>query len=231
MAVLNDYFERVQVINLVERRDRRRDMEAQLKKFNLTAEFFPAVKPAEVGDWPSLGARGCFLSHYNILKQALDAGARNVLILEDDLDFSPHLPEVTDELLRQIEGGNWGFLYLGHVEPQAASGVGLQLVPWTGPLMTTHFLAVNQSVLERVVFFMEQVLSRPDGHPLGGPQHVDGAYSMFRAQNPDIKTLLAAPPLGWQRSSRSDVSVSRYESIPVVRDLLGAARRIKRALK
>jgi hypothetical protein len=231
MTTLNDYFERVVVINLPERRDRRREMEAQLGKFNLSSEFFPAVKVAEVGEWPSLGARGCFLSHYNVLKQALDAGARNVLIFEDDLDFSPNLPSLTPELIRHLEREEWGFLYLGHIQQLSTSDTALQLVSWTGPLMTAHFFAVNRSVLERLVHFLEQVLSRPDGHPLGGPQHVDGAYSMFREQNPDIMTLLASPSLGWQRSSRSDISASRYESIPVVRELLGVARRVKRAIK
>jgi len=231
MDTLNEYFERTLVINLPERRDRRREMQAQLKKFNLSAEFFPAIKVTEVGDWPGLGARGCFLSHYNILKQALDAGARNVLILEDDLDFSPSLPTVTPEVLRQLEREDWGFLYLGHIESLPSDENSLPLVPWAGPLRTTHFLAVNRSALKRVVFFLEQVMSRPDGHPLGGPQHVDGAYSMCRAQNEDIRTLVASPSLGWQRSSRSDISASRYETIPVVREMLGAARRIKRALK
>ncbi|MBS1800798.1 MAG: glycosyltransferase family 25 protein [Acidobacteria bacterium] len=231
MATLNDYFERIVVINLPERRDRRREMETQLEKFNLSAEFFPAVKVTEQGEWPSLGARGCFLSHYNVLKQALDAGARNVLIFEDDLDFSPNLPFLTPELLRLLERDAWGFLYLGHIQQLSTPDSSFALVPWTGPLMTAHFLAIDRGTLERLVHFLEQVLSRPDGHPLGGPQHVDGAYSMFRAQNPDIATLLASPSLGWQRSSRSDISASRYESIPVVRELLGMARRVKRAIK
>jgi hypothetical protein len=231
MTTLNDYFERVVVINLPERRDRRREMEAQLGKFSLSAEFFPAVKVTEVGEWPGLGARGCFLSHYNVLKQALDAGARNVLLLEDDLDFSPRLPALTPELVRHLECEEWGFLYLGHIEQLSTSDSSFHLVPWTDPLMTAHFLAINRGTLERLVHFLEQVMSRPDGHPLGGPQHVDGAYSMFRAQNPDVVTLLASPSLGWQRSSRSDISASRYENIPVVRELLGMARRVKRALK
>ena len=51
-------------------------MERELNKIGLPpkaghVEFFPAVRATAVDDWPSLGARGCFLSHYAVLKQAL----------------------------------------------------------------------------------------------------------------------------------------------------------------
>ena len=58
----------------------------------------------------------------------------------------------------------------------------------------------------RPVLFMEELQQRPPGHPDGGPMHIDGAYSTFRVQNPDVVTLIASPNLGWQRSSRSDVT-------------------------
>ena len=229
LASLNQYFERIVVINLPQRLDRRREMEAQLQSINLTAEFFPAIQPRDQGEWPSLGARGCFLSHYTVLKEALSIGSENVLFLEDDLDFSPSLPSFEAELIRQISSQPWDFLYLGHLEMQSVLDTGrLQLVPWSAGLRTTHFYAVNRSVLARLVAFLEQVMSRPDGHPLGGPQHIDGAYSMFRAQNPDVITLIANPVLGAQRSSRSDITAAWYDSVPGLVNVLNIARSVRR---
>jgi hypothetical protein len=224
---LNHYFDQVQIVNLPERRDRRREMQAQLKKIGMQASFFPAVRVAEQGDWPSLGARGCFQSHFRILQQALRASARNVLILEDDLDFSPLLGEVEEELMSKIAGGDWDLLYLGHVEKLPDLG-GVELLPWRAPLMTAHFYAINGRVLERLLKFLELVQVRQAGDPLGGPQHYDGALCMFRAQNPDVKTLIVAPNLGSQRSSRSNISSAWYDQMPVLGGLINTARRLRR---
>ena len=43
--------------------------------------MFPAVKPKERLGFPNIGARGCFLSHYQILSDALRRGLANALIV------------------------------------------------------------------------------------------------------------------------------------------------------
>jgi hypothetical protein len=225
---LDQYFGAIFVVNLAHRKDRRREMEAELARAGIQATFFEAIEPKELGDWPSLGARGCFLSHYSILKRAQEAGLRSVLVLEDDVDFAADIAAKGPELVNQIAGQPWDFLYPGHVETiEAAEGSGLQLVEWHAGLLTTHFYAVNGTALPRVVDFLEQVNSRPNGHPLGGPQHVDGAYSTFRAQNPDVRTLIAWPVLGFQRSSRSDVTLSRLDSLPLIGQTINVARKLR----
>ena len=71
---LFDCFNRVVIINLPERKDRRRDMERQLQLAGISkervVEFFPGIRPDVLGDWPSLGVQGNFLSHYTVLRQA-----------------------------------------------------------------------------------------------------------------------------------------------------------------
>jgi len=119
---LNELFEQVKIINLPERGDRRREMNLQLRRIGLRAEYFPAVRVSEAGSWPGFGARGCFQSHYRILQQAIQQGARNVLILEDDLDFSPMLAGLESELVERIQKADWDLLYLGHVEQVAGDG-------------------------------------------------------------------------------------------------------------
>ena len=224
---LNELFEQVKIINLPERGDRRREMNLQLRRIGLRAEYFPAVRVSEAGSWPGIGARGCFQSHYRILQQAIHQGARNVLILEDDLDFSPMLAGLESELVERIQKADWDLLYLGHVEQVAGDGP-VELLPWSEPLMTAHFYAVSGRVLPRLVEFLELVQSRPAGHPLGGPQHFDGALSMFRAQNPDVRTLIASPNLGSQRSSRSDISAAWYDRMPIVGNVINLGRRLLR---
>ena len=51
---------------------------------------------------------------------------------------------------------------------------------------------------------------------------------MFRAQNPDVRTLIASPNLGSQRSSRSDISAAWYDRMPIVGNVINLGRRLLR---
>lgn len=224
-------FDRIAIINLPSRTDRRREMRAELSRLGLAlkaghTEFFPAARPTEAGDWPSIGARGCFLSHYEILKEALARGQRSVLFIEDDCCFTPELINRQAEVAALLANDEWDIVHLGHVQsPEPSDSL---FVRWDDPVMTTHLYAVNHTILQRLVEFLELVMSRPNGHPNGGPQHYDGALCTFRAQNPDVRTFLASPTLATQRSSRSDINGQWYDRMPLVRNAVNLLRRARR---
>lgn len=240
---LTEFFERTYVVNLPDRQDRRRDITKELANVGISlatnsVEIFPASRPETAGEFPSIGAWGCFLSHLSILKHARQQNLSNVLVMEDDLAISPTLIAQQSALIEQLQGQDWGMVYLGHyltdrnlpkVDPnERSSEAAVLLKPYTLGIKTTHFYGVNGQILDRLIAFLEQVQQRPKGHPDGGPMHVDGAYSTFRAQNPDITTLIAEPNLGWQRSSRSDINASAwYDYVPLVREVANVARGAK----
>ena len=58
--------------------------EKQLHDCGLSAERFPAICPTDAGNYPSLGARGCQLSHLALVEEAQRRNLDHVLILEDD---------------------------------------------------------------------------------------------------------------------------------------------------
>jgi glycosyl transferase, family 25 len=244
---IKNYFERIYVVNLPERTDRRKTIALELAKAGLPLtpnhiEIFPAIRPESAGEFPSIGARGCFLSHLAILKQAKQLGLSNILIVEDDLVISELFKQQEESLLNQLQQTDWGFVYFGHslkIEPLkhqplefanklAASSTATQskvkLQPFSGSFQTTHFYGVNGTMIDRLIEFLEAVQRRPAGHPDGGPMHVDGAYNHFRAQNPEVLTLLAFPNLGTQENSRSDITPSWRDRAPIVRNLVGFAR-------
>jgi GR25 family glycosyltransferase involved in LPS biosynthesis len=75
--------EKIYIINLEHRKDRRNKMENQLiqQNFNMQkVEFFNAIKHDN-------GTIGCMLSHLEIIKSAKEQGLKNVMILEDDCVF------------------------------------------------------------------------------------------------------------------------------------------------
>jgi len=202
-----------------------------IKKAECGKLFYPAFKPSEPDGFPSIGARGCFLSHYKILKHALDREKKNVLVMEDDLAISTQIEKVSPELLKMLEIDTWGIAYLGHLE-KIKNSEPYKLNLYREPLLQSHFYAVNAKILPRLVNFLKTVLKRPPGHPDGGPMHYDGALSTFRAQNPDIETYLVLPSLGWQRSSRSDIYTKKwFDKHVLLAWIVSVGRKIKNVIR
>ncbi len=233
---IQNFFDRCYIVNLPDRKDRRKEMLRELEKAHLLpspgkVEFFPAIHPKTPGDFPSTGAKGCFLSHLAILKQAKKERLSNVLIMEDDLTISNTFYKAQDSYLQKLQKSEWDFVYFGHVIPEEylPTQNGEALIPFSGPISTTHFYCVHASIYNRLILFLEKLQSQPKGHPAGGPMHIDGAYSTFRSQNPDVATFIACPAFGNQRSSRSDVTPKWwFDQLPVVRKVSDWARTTKK---
>lgn len=225
-------FDQSYIINLPERSDRRQDMRQELKRLGLSelserVKFFPAIKPTDPDNFPSIGARGCFLSHLEILKQAKAQNLSNLLIMEDDLSFSRFLTEREDEIMNELHCSDWDIAYLGHCA-DLVPGEGGIFRRYFESLRQSHFIAFNKQAIAQMVDFLEKLLSRPAGHPDGGPMHVDGAYSTFRRQNPGVITLVASPSLGFQRPSPSNIAGYKwFDKLPVLSRLTMGARKVK----
>jgi glycosyl transferase family 25 len=67
-------------INLDSRQDRKIQTENELNKYGIKYERFSAIREKN-------GALGCTKSHLQCLKNAKNMGYKNVLILEDDIEF------------------------------------------------------------------------------------------------------------------------------------------------
>ncbi len=224
-------FDRIFVINLLERTDRRKAINNELVWIGALErdkiEIFPAVKPAEPGGFPSIGARGCFMSHLEILRKARDLGMQRILIIEDDLMFNNFLKKHQDEVARHVASDGYDIVYLGHmVDSKSANS--LRFERYEKPLMQSHFIAFRGDVITRLVSVFEAMLQRPPGHPDGGPMHVDGAYSTFRMQHPEFVTQIALPNLGFQRPSPSDIAGFRwFDKIAGLKGLSAMVRRFR----
>jgi hypothetical protein len=128
--------------------------------------------------------------------------------------------------MKGVSSQPWGFLYFGHIEGLETKGPPT-MTRHDGPLITAHFYAVNQTIFDRLIRYLEEVQTRPAGSAFGGPMHYDGALSMFRAGNPDVLTLIAKPNLGWQRPSRSDIHSRWFDRIPGLRQAAAMTRSLR----
>lgn len=234
-----DYFERIFIINLPARTDRQAEIAAQLKAIGLSLddanlELFPAVRPDAPEGFPSIGARGCFMSHLSVLRTAQRLGLRRVAIFEDDLDFSADFNTRIASIIDQLESVNWSMFYGGYHMTRMPGDPAHRGLVESQPdelIGTTHFVVFQGEAISAAVRYLEQILGRPAGDSDGGPMHVDGAYNWFRRANPRFKTVLATPELGFQRASRADIHDLRwYDTTPLVRDGVACLRLVKNAL-
>jgi glycosyl transferase family 25 len=234
------FFDRIYIINLIERTDRSDEMKIQLRRIgvdfpNDKIEFFPAIRPQAAGDFESIGAKGCFLSHLNVLDNAVRRRFQRILICEDDLNFSRDFDGRIDKVLAELRQRQWAFFYGGY----RVNGVGAQhgrdyvvTVPAAQVVETAHFLAIQGDAIASAQRYLSAMLGRTAGDPNGGPMHVDGAYSWFRRAHPQFKTLIAVPELGYQRPSRSDIySLAWYDRLPIAATTLGYCRLFKSRIK
>ena len=101
---INDYFDKVVVINLDKRTDRLEKINKQLDELGIVFERFSAIDGT--GKNPMLANRD---SHVEVWKQNL---GKRVLILEDDAYFVEGFQERFDEVIQTLPE-EWDVFYLG----------------------------------------------------------------------------------------------------------------------
>ena len=203
-------FDSIRIINLPERRDRRREMERELASVGLADDprvsFFPAIRPVDAGSFTSIGARGVYHSQLAILREAAEAN-RSVLILEDDCDFIP--------AARDFDfGSGWDIFYGGYYATSPGDLAQSDIVG-------AHMMGFTAKAATEICAYLD-TLEFEGIHP-----PIDAAYVWFRRARPDVPTRFAVPPLANQRPSRSDIADLRlYDRVPVLRSAINLARQV-----
>jgi glycosyl transferase family 25 len=200
-------YQRIRVINLAERIDRREEMLAEFARIGLNGDpriaFTDAVKPDTSAPWRSKGERGCFLSHLFILEEAASAG-ESVLILEDDCDFTRHAAAKRNQsdLL-------WG---------------GYTILP--NEIRGSHCMGFSADTAKRCANYFRGLLNHPD------PPPVDGSYAWFCRDNADVRVNACDPMIAVQRPSFSVIAGRKgLDRIAGARFLVKMLRQAKRIAK
>ena len=91
---MSNHIDKIFYINLDKREDRKLEIEAELSGFDLldNAERIPGIFT------PGQGILGCTMSHLHAIKLAKERGYSNVLILEDDFQFTLSKAEFEDQM-------------------------------------------------------------------------------------------------------------------------------------
>ncbi|QQE65054.1 glycosyl transferase family 25 [Leptolyngbya sp. BL0902] len=220
-------------------------------------EFFEAIKPTDYGAFPRREVLGCLLSHLHILKIAKAENLENVLIIEDDLAISKRIQRVAQYLPDFLQSTDWDILFLGFLpryglqfKDYYQEPVEQEINQYTArsfsakitnkPLRGTHFYAVNRKIYTPLIHYLEELLNQrfkeasavsiQSFDNLDGA-YLDTAYFLFNQAHKNTRIFIVCPPLGWQRSSRSDINPSRLDRLEGLSFLLTIYRGIKSFVK
>lgn len=203
-----EYFNSTQIINLPSRKDRRQETESEFKRYDFPINvekvtFFNALSTQTSDGFPNAGVKGCFLSHMKIIENAKKLNLNNILIMEDDICFSKNILQYSSTAIEELKKIDWDIAYFGHNIQNSSDEISWKEVKH--PMLLAHFYAVNGKTLPLFYDFLQKILSRPPGHPDGGPMHYDGAINTFLSQNANLKAYFFSKNLGYQRPSRTDL--------------------------
>lgn len=208
-------------------------MKKQLARIGLDydhpkAKLFPAANPDTAGGFANIGTHGCFLSHLNVLKNARIEGHDCILILEDDVDFTPRFCGITKTEASLMEKASWDIFYLGsqHIPDETTEddhGFFISALP-ASPHGTAHATLLRKTTLLEMIPYLETMLARKAGDALGGPMPIDAAYNRFRKEHPNINTVVTKTQWITQHTSRTQKQDTGWKDyIP----LISMARQIK----
>jgi GR25 family glycosyltransferase involved in LPS biosynthesis len=178
---VNEYFDKVVVINLDRRKDRLEKIDAQLQELGITYERFNAVDAKALDIDP---IQACKQSHLQVLEKSVG----KTLILEDDAYFMENFNERFTEFVELLPK-DWHIFYLGAVllNSEHCNDIMVRAMDTS----SLHAYCVNPE-------FKEIALEQGRDYP----EHIDVAYRLLHRQ---YRSYAAKPPMVKQYPSYSDL--------------------------
>lgn len=198
---MNNFFDKVYLINLDRRTDRMNECEKEFKKYNIVYERISAFDGSKLeGNYTPLirGEIGCRTSHLNIIKKAKEEGLNNILILEDDFEFCDDFESKFKNYINQLPE-DWQWIYFGgsHFEEPTKVTNNIYRVNKT---YTTHAYAIKSEIYDKLIETLE--IFEP-------------ADVRLAALQKELNTYVTIPHLIYQRDGFSDIQNNNvsYEGI------------------
>ena len=241
MSSFLNYFGAAYLINLPERKDRLNSATKELARVGWSlapgaVQLYAAQRFADRAGFPGgPSVRGCFYSHLECIQIAHQSNKKSVLLMEDDIALSSAIRRLAPSIISLLESTQWDFFYLGHghtgdITHANSRTTEIKFAPMNAQIGGTHFYAINTRIFTRLLAHLDRVRTGIEGDQEFGPMPLDGAYNVFRRINPDVRTVIAKPKLGWQRPSRSDISPQQLDRLKPLQPVLSLLRNLKYAV-
>lgn len=196
------------MINLPERRDRRRRIASELHALGCFHwELFEAVRRSNAGPFKRVGSHGAYLSHLELLESAAEQGS-SILILQDDCTFLPNVNWVAPQPGTDIFYGG----YLAYTAPNS---------PETSDIIGAHCMGFSARAAASAAAYLRRRLECETELP-----PIDGTLVQFRREMGDrIKSEFQLVALQWM--SPSNISPNKLDKVPYVSEVLRPLRWLK----
>ena len=184
---INDYFDKVILINLDRREDRLEKISTQLNNLGITFERFSAIDGKELGINPITAGT---MSHQKVLEDNIE---KRILVLEDDAEFVNNFNEKFTEIIQHLPS-NTDIFYLGALLPKSTGKVeDIGNKYWFKQVFSTgsHAYSIHPA---RVKYFAEKLKDYE--------WYIDIGLREFAR---DYKAVIAQPNLVTQFPSYSDL--------------------------
>ena len=168
---MNNYVDNIYLINMDKDIDRLKKVTKECDKVNIKFERFSGVKtsdlsknildkyiPEETQKYGTNGMIGCGLSHLFIWQDAVQKNYKNILVLEDDVqftdDFNKYLQNVIEEVPKDYD-----ILYLGYKDSicEAPSDCSFNYVYKPIFPLLTHAMIISNKGLKKLLNLIRKI--------------------------------------------------------------------------
>lgn len=192
---LNDFFDRIALVNLDRRTDRLEKFESQAKDLGINYVRYSAVDAEVCGITPQ---RACAASHRKILEDAISDGVERLFVFEDDAGFDAEFSAKFDDIARKVPA-DWQMLYLGSW-PYSIVDVKIEGIRRTFGNILTHAYGAKREIFEQLIDASNQV-----------QDPIDVAYGLLHQT---VTTYMAHPSIVTQFPDFSDIRKRQVDYRP-----------------
>ena len=183
---INDFFDRIVLINLDRRPDRLAEFEKQSREHGITFVRHSAADAQTLG---ITGIQACALSHRQVLSDAKADRVARLFIFEDDAEFRPNFASAFEKLARVIPD-DWQMLYLCSWRLFPNIDIGIENLKRSEGMILTHAYGMKAEVYDQLIEASKQNMP------------IDEAFRLLHAK---MKVYVAEPSIVVQKAGVSDV--------------------------
>lgn len=207
---INDFFDKIYCINIERRIDRWESSSKEFEKYGLIVEKFSAVDGNTDNynlGYPYDNELAGAISHLNAIKKAKELNLKNVLILEDDVEFIDNLNHLFPFFIKQVPN-DWDGLNFGGNHIGGLLNVTINLSKMIRSY-ALHAYGINCKAYDSVIVHMENCINNVIQNGKNVIKTSVAADFFMADLHNHLNFYCFIPHLAWQKEDYSDIQKTK----------------------